>query len=55
MRLTERWHAECTPRTEACLRRRYALAKCDLLEQLGRGIWAPPADMGAKLMELRDG
>ena len=53
--LLHRWDAECTPKLSACMSRRFELSKTDSATAFAEGQWLPPADMAAKLMELRNG
>ncbi len=53
--LMHRWHTECNPRIVACLRKRVELMRTTLVQCLVLGQWMEHADMGNKLMELREG
>jgi hypothetical protein len=53
--LLHRWDSECTPKLTACIRRRFEISKTELSTAFAEGLWLPPPDMAAKLMELRNG
>ncbi|GAX77539.1 hypothetical protein CEUSTIGMA_g4983.t1 [Chlamydomonas eustigma] len=53
--LMHRWDRECKPRIKACIQRRFQLMHLDLVDCLLGGLWLGHDEMGAKLLELRDG
>ena len=53
--LMHRWDRECKPRISACLAKRLENMNMSHADAFGHGLWLQNEDMGAKLMELRQG